>query len=134
MPTGTPRKKRDNAEHRIQVAIVTWFRGSARGFGVDPRLLFAIPNGALYGTGIERVIRAKMLKAEGVTPGVSDLFLAIPRSEYCGAFIEVKTPDGAIRPEQKAFLELVGSGGYHTSLVRSVEDGITAITNYLRLR
>lgn len=138
-PVDRPKRKRDNREHRIQAAIVAWFRSAAAGLGVDPRLLFAIPNGALYGRGVERVIRAKMLKAEGLTPGVPDLFLA--RASYCdgeaepyelGMFVECKTPEGAIAAEQKAMHELLRARGYRVEVVRSVEEGIAVITSYLK--
>ncbi len=135
------KRKRDNREHRIQAAIVKWWRQAAAGFWLDPRLLFAIPNGALYGHGMERVIRAKMLKAEGLTNGAPDLLLCVGRYEaglnhppprLNALFLEVKTPGGTVKPEQAKMHELLKEQGYCVAIVRSVDEGIAAITNYLR--
>lgn len=131
-PVDRPKRRRDNREHRIQAAIVAWFRAAARGFGVDPRLLFAIPNGALYGRGVERVIRAKMLKAEGLTPGVCDLMLLVAMKGAHGLGIEVKTPEGALSSDQIAFHFAMSAEGYRVEVVRSVEEGIAVITSYLK--
>lgn len=69
-------------EHKLQVACVKWFRYQYPNLYYN---LFAIPNGGYRPdkTGV-------FLKAEGVVAGVSDIFLAIPRGGYHGAFIEMK--------------------------------------------
>lgn len=77
------RKLSATAEHRLQVACVSWFRLQF------PRLalrLFAIPNG-----GFRSKTTAARLRDEGVLSGVADLFLAEPRSCWGGLFIEMKT-------------------------------------------
>ena len=71
------------SEHEEQSLFVHWFRLKY------PKLkeaLFAIPNG-----GHRHIKVAMTLKKEGVVPGVSVLFLMVPRETYHGAFIEMKT-------------------------------------------
>ena len=58
--------------------------------------LFAIPNG-----GQRTKAAAGKLKAEGVKPGVPDLFLAIARGKSKGLFIELKRlQNGRVSPDQ----------------------------------
>lgn len=57
--------------------------------------------------------------------GFSDLL-------FCGfdgqvAFIEVKTPVGAVRPAQKQFIEIMKKHGYRAGVARSVEDALNII-------
>ena len=41
------------------------------------------------------------LKAEGVTPGVADLILLVPRGGHNALCLEMKTPTGRQSPAQK---------------------------------
>ena len=78
-------------ESMEQQGFVTWFRSRYPGV-----LIFAIPNGG------KRSIRTALtLKAEGVVPGVPDLFIPEWR-----LFIEMKrTRGGIISKEQKAMMK-----------------------------
>lgn len=89
--------------------------------------LFAIPNG-----GTRRNAReGARLKAEGVTAGVADLFLAIPNATNSGLFIEMKTKKGRQQDTQKAFEQAVTKRGYRYEVVRSLEQFQILIKEYL---
>lgn len=60
----------NHPEHELQKSCVKWFRLQ---YPEYTNLLFAIPNG-----GKRNAREAARLKAEGVTPGVPDLFLQLP--------------------------------------------------------
>ena len=121
-------------EHRLQCACVRWFayqHPELRG------LLFAVPNG-----GARSKATAGMLKAEGVVAGVADLILLVPRcvkakddegwyNTIHGLCIEMKTPKGYQSPEQKAWQAKVEAEGYRYAVVRSIEQFIDTIENYL---
>lgn len=62
---------------------------------------YARDNGKLTGSAI---YKAKKRERMGVVAGVSDYFLALPRSGFHGLFLELKKPDGTLKPEQTAFL------------------------------
>ena len=79
-----PEVRRGDAEHRAQVAVVTWAT-LARAEFPELASLFAIPNG-----GHRNVIVARKLKAEGVRAGVPDLCLPVARGGWHGLFIEMK--------------------------------------------
>ena len=87
----------------------------------------AIPNG-----GARHIAVARKLKAEGVKPGASDLFLALPVPHGpAGLWIEMKAPDGVVSPNQKDFIELMQWAGYRAIVCWSADEAITEITNYL---
>lgn len=115
--------KRNNEESRIQQACVRWF---AYQYPKYHKLLFAVPNG-----GSRRVVEASIMKAEGVTSGVADLFLSVPNEEYPGFYIEMKTEKGKQSYEQKVFQSQVEKVGYKYLLCRSVETFIREVTEYL---
>ncbi|MCC8175496.1 MAG: VRR-NUC domain-containing protein [Bacteroidales bacterium] len=103
----------NHVESRIQVACVRWFRLQ---YPRLAKLLVAIPNG-----GARRKIEGAIMKAEGVTAGVSDLFLFFPSSKYHGLAVEMKTMVGRQQDTQKAWQREVEWAGYKYVLCRSFE-------------
>jgi hypothetical protein len=115
-------------EHDEQVNLMKWWSLSCRSFGVDERLLFAIPNG-----GERNVIVAARLKAEGVRAGVPDLFLAHPNNEYHGLFIEMKKAKGGIVSDnQKCYLDLLKANGYRAEVCHGWIQAKQIIEDYLK--
>jgi len=94
------------SEHDEQATLFRWAGYLAPKYpALD--MMFAIPNGGL------RDIRvARKLKAEGVKPGVPDIFLAARDCNYKfrGLFIEMKIINGRITPEQKEWLPRLNDG------------------------
>ena len=122
-----PRKKRDNAESRMQQAVIKWWALKHKEFGVPECLLFAIPNGARR----DKVVGA-ILKKEGVRAGVPDLFLAVPNGGgWHGFFVEMKTPTGSVSDEQSHFMAKASMKGYMTAYCRSYEEATMAIERYI---
>jgi hypothetical protein len=72
------------------------------------------------------------MKAEGVLAGVPDLFLAKPNNGFGGLWIEMKTPDGAVRPSQKEMMADLTAAGYKCVVVRYFEDFKDEVSNYLK--
>ncbi len=89
------------------------------------RRLFAIPNG-----GYRDAIGASILFGEGVLPGVSDLMLAIPKNNYAGMFIEMKTEHGRLSGYQENFIKEM-SGDYKCVVCRSLEEFLKEVKEYL---
>ena len=98
-------------ESQSQIAMVKWFRLQ---YPKLSPLLFHVPNGRYRSK-----TTARMLKAEGVVAGVSDLILLIPNSDYHGLLIEVKSETGRQTPLQKMWGSLASSRGYRYEEVRS---------------
>lgn len=112
-----------HVESQIQQACVRWF---ALQYSQYIGLLAAIPNG-----GRRDEVTGKILKAEGVVPGVSDLILFIPRQGYHALMIEMKTEKGQQQPSQKRWQALVEAQGYKYVICRSVFEFIKIINEYL---
>lgn len=111
-------------EHRIQCAIVKWFYYAYPQYRGG--LFFAIPNG-----GHRNIQTARALKAEGVTSGVSDLLLLVPKREYHGLCVEVKTPVGRQSENQKSWQQAIEAQGYKYSIVRSLDEFVELVRWYL---
>jgi hypothetical protein len=133
-----PRKHRDNEESIMQRALVKWWQRNCARLGTPEILLMSIPNG---GNGDAK--RGSIMKAEGQRKGAPDLLLAKGRiwrphptnctaaRDYLGLFLELKTPTGRLSPEQEAFHQRLREQGYKVVVVRSLEEGIKEITDYL---
>lgn len=72
-----------------------------------------------------------LMKSLGMRKGVSDLFIAVPRHEFGGAWIELKSENGILSLEQKAFLEDMKAQNYYTNVCWSLDEAIEAVTWYL---
>lgn len=79
-------------EHQIQCTLIHWARLNARNIP-ELKLLHAIPNGIKTSIGV-----AAKAKREGMTKGVPDLHLPVPRGGYHGLWIEMKKPGGVLIP------------------------------------
>lgn len=119
------RRRPDDEEHRIQCACVAWFRLQ---YPTHASALFAVPNGGRR----DRVSGAK-LKAEGVLPGVSDLILLLPRGNHHGLLIEMKTESGKQSQAQRDWQRDMVHRGYKYMVIRSIDEFIDRVTDYLLL-
>ena len=116
--------KTELTETILQQHCVKWFRLQ---YPKAAGLLFSIPN-----EGKRSKANSWRMKAEGMRAGVSDLFLAIPRSVYNGLWIEMKTQKGVLSAEQKEFQADMQAQGYATTVCRSIEEFMNAIRIYLK--
>ena len=66
----------------------------------------------------------------GMRPGVADLFVAMGRRGYYGAWIELKSAQGMATVVQKEFLQDMNQQGYFTAVCWSVDEAITTLKWY----
>lgn len=110
------------SEHDEQALLAAW-----ASFQRSPvRLLFAIPNG-----GFRHPATARRLRAEGVKPGVPDMFLPVPVAPFAGLFIEMKSKHGRLRREQAEMCEELRKQGYAVAVCRGCEEAKQVIMSYL---
>ena len=113
-----------NQEHVLQVTCINWFR-----LQYPKELIYAIPNG-----GQRNIITAKKLKAEGVTAGIPDLFIAAACGGFNGMYIELKNgKQGILSENQKSIIAHLQNKGYKVVVCRSFEDFTSIINAYLSL-
>lgn len=100
-------------------------------------LFFAIPNG-----GSRHGAEAVKLKAEGVTAGVPDLFIAEPcfedipcrrgRKLWNGLFIEMKrVKGGKVTAAQKEFMAKAEDRGFKCVVCAGADEALKEIESYL---
>lgn len=107
------------SEHELQAGIVKTIRLKFRQV-----LVYAVPNGGSRGP-----VEGRRLKAEGVTAGVPDLALVLPDGR--AAFLEVKTPEGQLRQEQRRFGDWAELRGIPWAVVRNIDEAILALSSWL---
>lgn len=115
-----------NHESNLQIACVRWFKFFQ--YKELAMLLFAIPNG-----GQRNRVTAAYLKKEGVTAGVHDLFLSVPRAEFHGLYIEMKFGNNKLTQKQIEFKKQVEAQGYKSIIIYEFDDFVEEVTNYLNL-
>lgn len=113
-------------EDSLQIACVRWF--SLQYPELAP-LLHHSPNG-----GRRSMLEAVRFKQMGVRPGFPDLILALPRCGYGCLFIELKTSKGRQSEYQKRWQEMATSNGQCYKVIRTIDDFILLINNYLNNR
>lgn len=157
----TPWELAKDTEHSQQRALFAWancaalygfqiaalpegYKAAYRTAGPDVpvpelNLLFAIHN---QGHGDR--IRGAQAKAEGVKPGVPDMFLPVQRihklapplshltQNYAGLFIELKkTKKGIVSNEQIAWAKLLTEQGYAVSICKGWIEAANCLMGYL---
>ena len=97
-----------------QQKLFTWWRlEGCKTYGLPGCLLFAIPNG-----GRRDAVTGARLKAEGVHPGIPDIFLAVSDQLHHGLFIELKRPKrpgvraGSPSKAQREVMQALTARGY----------------------
>ena len=88
--------------------------------------MFAVPNGGLRGKR-----EAAIMKAEGMTAGVADMILLMPRKGYASLCIEFKTEKGRQTQNQKDWQHEAGKHGNKYVIVRNFSQFVKEITAYL---
>jgi hypothetical protein len=113
-------------EHLHAAALIRWWALFSSSHEIDERLLFAIPNG-----GHRHISVAKKMKEEGVRAGIPDYFLAIPRINESGLFIELKHPKGKLSTSQKEMISILKDVGYHCVVAFGWDEARTAIEKWI---
>lgn len=126
-----PHPRRDD-EHTAQVVFFNRIRALGQNRGYPYKLAaqrtFAIPNG-----GGRSKREGGRLKAEGVLPGVSDVFCALPAGPYAGLFIEMKSMVGQASPDQRNWNYASNMVGYLAVVCRGAVEATTVWRAYVEM-
>lgn len=118
------KKKPVHRESQLQRACIKWFRYQYQPYS---KVLFAVPNG-----GTRNEIEAKIMQAEGVVPGVSDLILLVSRKGYSSLCLECKTDIGKQSKNQITWQTDCEAHGNKYVIFRSVDEFMKLINWYLQ--
>jgi len=116
------------SESDEQIAVVQWFR-----LQYPKYRLIAVPNGQMVGGRNKFALIAKY-KKEGMTPGVSDLFLCVPKNGYSGLWIEMKARGktaSTLSLDQRIWLADMEKQGYRAEWAAGFEQAKKIIEEYL---
>jgi hypothetical protein len=111
-------------ENTIQKVVMSAIRAIPR----LESLIFHIPN-----EGRRTYNYGRHLQSMGMRRGVADLFIALQRHGYGGAWIELKSAKGILSPVQKEFLHDMRQQQYFTAVCYTIEDAIKTISWYTGL-
>ena len=120
-------KKR--SEHDEQSNLFAWARKYAPMIK-QLAMLFAIPNGGKADK-MQKIWAWK----EGQEAGVPDIFLAVPKGEFAGLFVEMKVkPHGKVSDDQKRWHVMLEAMGYQVEVCWSSEQAQKVILDYLGIK
>lgn len=136
----------DDARCYAKIASPDDIPHALRLYGTDAAVLalkwiHAIGNGGSRGDSVKsRAIRGGHMKAEGVKPGIADIFLPAPRGEWHGLYIEMKKPaekpkressKGGLSDEQIAYRDWCYAVGYGWCVCYSWSEAVNIIKQYM---
>ena len=119
-------------EHDETSAVVSWFKMQ---YPKYKDCIIGIPNGAhIAGHAGARKKKINKLKAEGMKPGCSDLFIAVPAGGKHGLWVEmkdVKKTPCSVKKNQLEHLDLMSEMGYEAIWCTGFDVAKAAITVYM---
>lgn len=90
------------------------------------RGMFHIPNGEK-----RDAVTGARLKRMGVKAGIPDIFLPIPKGQWHGLFIEMKTDKGVLSKSQRERIESLRQNGYRVDVCRGFLKAKETIEEYM---
>lgn len=113
------------SESVTQICLFRWAK-FMEGQYPELELMYHIPNEGKR----SRSAGARM-KQEGLKPGVPDVCLPVPRSDYHGLYIEMKVDRNKPTENQKHWLGALKRQGYFTAVCYGWEAASKVILQYL---
>lgn len=122
-PVAVPQKRKAvrHEESNLQTAVFAWFGYQYPEYA---GLFFAVGNG-----GQRNAREAARMKREGITPGVSDLILLVPRPHIL--LLELKVKGGKLSDAQKSWLAKAAGIGHTTAVAYDFHAARAAIVNHI---
>lgn len=123
------------SESEHQQALIRWAADQAR-YLPELNLLTHVPNGGSRAQVVKKdgrrvSVEGARMKAEGVRSGYPDLVLDVPRGEFHGLRIELKSMSGSPSARQCGWLLALREQGYCADCVRGWRDARVLLLEYL---
>ena len=113
--------KKEPTEAWHQMQLIQWCRQFPWG-----QFLFHIANESTGGMGW--VVRNRQM---GCRKGVPDLMLPIPSQGYHGLFLELKSKNGRLSKEQKAWINALNKFGYKAVVCKGFDEAKLELESYI---
>ena len=110
-----------------QATLIQWCNLQSCKYS-ELKMIFAIPNGGYRNKG-----EARKLKTTGTKSGVPDLFLAVPKNNKAGLFLEMKVGRNKCTENQKKWIRALMEQNYEVKICYSCEEAIQVIKKYLNI-
>lgn len=123
--TPTKRRKSSHEEDKLQMACRVWFDMQHRGYSL---LLHHSPNEGLL---VKRASDGAKRKAMGVRAGFPDFIFLKSNRFYPYLAIELKTQKGKQSEHQIAYQKAIEANGGKYVVIRSLEEFMSEIDEYL---
>lgn len=117
------KKKRNYPEQKEQIVFFQYLELAHKKY-VD--VCFSIPN-----EGNRTDIQLFIMCKAGLTPGVPDVFCAIPNKYSHGLFIEFKHGANKLKASQKKMIALLQTMGYQCNVCYSADESISVFKDYV---
>lgn len=125
-PSRTKKQRNAQPEAIEQEKVIKWARDNENNY---PFLWLL--HSSLNGVKLSKN-QAGRAKTQGMLSGVPDLFLPVPRNNFHGLYIEMKSEKGRVSVSQSRFLSVTNELGYQSIVCYSSEDAIEKIKEYLK--
>lgn len=112
------------SEDSLQKQCAGWLKKALLRYGLPQELFWHTPSEGMR----KPQYRAK-LKLMGFRAGIPDIWLALPRAEYHGLYVELKKAGGSPSPDQKKMMSALTAQGYLCFVVNDFKT-FTEITTY----
>ncbi len=113
-----------------QKLLISWFHVQFPG-----KMIIAIPNAQKFLSKAKNIYSMiNSMKAEGYVVGASDLFIAYPKGEYHGMFLEMKDRGKAyasVSKEQREFIIAMQKAGYAADWAAGFDVARSMISSYM---
>lgn len=110
-----------STEFEIHKAVIDWLNL----YPAIRKFVIHIPN-----EGRRSQNYGKRLQALGMRKGASDLFIALPKRGFHGAWIELKSHKGRLSPDQRKFLDDMAEQDYFTQVCWSLDEAMHTLSWY----
>ncbi len=124
-------KKNYDGHSKLQSACVKWFKLQYKEY--EYRLI-KINNDLPLNNNELRIKLYNKFNAEGLLEGAPDMFLAVGNYIYNGLFIEFKYENDRLRKKQVDVIKSLEEGNYRCVIVRSLDEFMEVIKEYLSIR
>ena len=114
------------SEDALQKQCAEWLKKALMRHKLPQELFWHVPS-----EGIRKPQYRAKLKLMGFRAGIPDIFLALPKGEYHGLFVELKKAGGSPSKDQKKLMSALSAQSYLCLVVNDFKTFTENVTYYI---